>query len=138
MPSTLLKALTLSLSLPLIVVALFTIYFAVGWTRPLDRDDFEYGYRLLSVVFIASWIASIPLSLALALLHRRSPLVAYIVGAPLVALSILSFIVATFGLAELIYIGTTLLSIPAWIALVIVLLLGIARKRPQAQTPARR
>ncbi len=109
----------LSLILSLVVVIAFAIHFATGWTT-FDREDLEYGFAFLSSLFIVAWPASIPLSLALALLHRRSRLAAYLCAGPLIPLSLAGFVVAGLLQSEVVVVLVTALSLPVWIVLVVV------------------
>ena len=109
----------LSLFFPLVVGAAFVIYFATGWTT-FEREDLEFGFALLSSLLVVVWVTSIPLSLALTLLHRRSRLTAYLCAAPLVPLSIAGFIVAGLLQSEVAAVLVAALSLPAWIVLPVV------------------
>ena len=105
--------------MPLVVVAAFVIHFATGWTT-FEREDIEFGVALLSSLSIGAWLSSIPLSLALILLHRRSRLTAYLCGAPLMPLSIAGFIVAGLLQSEVTAILVVAFSLPAWVVLLAV------------------
>ena len=113
------KTIILSLCLSLSVVTFFLAYFAIGW-RTFEREDLIFGFTLLSTLFIAVWLASIPLSLALILLHRRSRRVAYLCAVALVPLSIIGFVIAGLLQSELFVIATAAISLPAWLALLAV------------------
>ncbi len=117
----------LSLGLTLIVVAAFIVYFVVGVTiidqrniMLIERDEVEFSFLLLSGMSLFWLPASVPLSLALTLLHRRSRLVAYICGAPLVLVSALGFAVSTFAASLMVILATAAFSLPAWLALLVV------------------
>ncbi len=109
----------LSLVLSLIVTAAFIIHFATGWTT-FEREDLEFGFALLSPLLIVVWLTSIPLNLALILLHRRSRLTAYLCAALLMPLSIAGFIVAGLLQSEVAAILVAAVSLPAWIVLLVV------------------
>ena len=109
----------LSLFMPLVVTVAFVIHFATGWTT-FEREDLEFGFALLSSLLIVVWPASIPLSLALVLLHRRSRLTAYLCAALLIPLSIAGFIVAGLLQSEVAAILVAALSLPAWFVLPVV------------------
>lgn len=109
----------LSLIFPLVVAAAFVIHFATGWTT-FEQEDLEFGFALLSSLAIVVWPTSIPLSLALILLHRRSRLTGYLCAALLIPLSIAGFIVAGLLRSEVAAILVAALSAPAWIALLAV------------------
>ncbi len=109
----------LSLFFPLVVVDAFVIHFATGWTT-FEREDIEFGVALLSSLSIVVWPTSIPLSLALVLLYRRSRLSAYICAALLIPPSILGFIVAGLLQWEVAAILVAAFSLPAWAALLAV------------------
>lgn len=109
----------LSLLLPLAVAAAFVIHFAIGWTT-FEREDLEFGVAFLSALMMVVWPTSIPLSLALVLLHRRSRLTAYICAAVLIPLSFVGFIVAGLLQSEVAAIVVAAFSLPAWIALLAV------------------
>ena len=71
----------------------------------------------MSSLLIVVWPASIPLSLALVLLHRRSRPATYLCAALLVPLSIAGFIVAGLLQSAVAAILVTALSLPAWVVL---------------------
>jgi len=100
----------------LVVAAAFVIHFAIGWTT-FEPEDLEFGFLLLSALLIMVWPTSIPLSLALILLHRRSRLTAYLCAALLIPLSIAGFIVAGLLHSEVAAILVAARSQPAWITL---------------------
>lgn len=110
------RTVALSLFFPLVVAIAFVIHFATGWTT-FEQEDLEFGFALLSSLLIVVWPVSIPLSLALILLHRRSRLAAYLCAALLVPLSVVGFIVAGLLQSEVAAILVAALSLPAWIAL---------------------
>ena len=118
-PSVAARTLILSLFLSLTPIAAFVVYFAFGWTT-FESEDLEYGYTLLSSLFAFTWPASVPLSLALALLHRRSRLVAYLSAAALVPLTLIGFLLAGLLQSVVLAVAPAILSIPAWIALLLV------------------
>ena len=95
------------------------VYFAFGWTT-FESEDLEYGYTLLSRLFAFTWPASIPLSLALVLLHRRSRLVAYLSASALVPLTLIGFLLAGLLQSAVLAVAPAILSLPAWIALLLV------------------
>ena len=113
------KTLILSLSLSLLVAAAFVIHFATGWTT-FEREDLEFGGAFLSTLLVLVWPASIPLSLAVILLHRRSRLAAYLCGVALIPLSVAGFIVAGLLQSEIVVIAVAALALPAWLALLAV------------------
>lgn len=113
------RTVALSLFFPLVVAAAFLIHFVIGWTT-FGQEDLEFGFALLSSLLIVVWSASVPLSLALILLDRRSRLAAYLCAALLVPLSIAGFIVAGLLQSEVAAILVAALSLPAWIALLAV------------------
>ena len=106
----------LSLLLTLIVAVAFVMHFAIGWTS-FEREDIELGATFLSTLSIVVWPTSIPLSLALVLIHRRSRLTAYLCAALLIPPSIAGFIVAGLLQSEVAAILVTAVSLPGWIAL---------------------
>ena len=97
----------------------FVIHFATGWTT-FEREDFEFGVALLSSLSVVVWVVSIPLSLALILLYRRSRPTAYLCGALLIPPSIAGFIVAGLLQSEVAAILVAALCLPAWVALLAV------------------
>lgn len=103
----------------LLVAAAFVIHFAIGWTT-FEREDLQFGATFLSTWLIVVWPASIPLSLAVVLLHRRSRLIAYLCAVVLVPLSIVGFIVAGLLQSEIVVIAVAALSLPAWLALLVI------------------
>ncbi len=110
---------TKTLALSLIVLAVFAVYFAIGW-NDIERDDIEFGARFLYIMFMLVWPASIPLSLALVLLRRRSGRAAWICGAPIFLASLMGFLVAGIALNVFFIIAIAALSLPAWITLLAV------------------
>ena len=104
----------LSVFMPLVVVSAFVIHIATGWTS-FNREDLEFGFALVSSLMIVVWPASIPLSLALVLLHRRSRRAAYLCAALLIPLSIAGFIVTGLLQSEGAAILVTAFSLPAWV-----------------------
>lgn len=108
----------LSLFFPLVVVGAFVIHFATGWTA-FEQEDLQFGFALVSSLAIVVWPASIPLSLALILLHRRSRLTAGLCAALLIPLSIAGFIVAGLLQSEVAAILVAALSVSAWIVLLV-------------------
>ena len=113
------RTVTLSLFFPLVVAAAFVIHFAIGWTT-FEQEDLRFGYTFLSSLLVVVWPASIPLSLALTLLWRRSHLTTYLCAALLIPLSIAGFIVAGLLQSEVAAILVAAVSLPAWIALLAV------------------
>ena len=109
----------LSLMLTLVVAVAFVIHFATGWTT-FEREDLEFGFAFLSSLLIVVWPASIPLSLALTLLHRRSRLAAYGCAGLLIPLSIVGFMVAGLLQSQVAAVLVAALSLPVWIVLVVV------------------
>ena len=109
----------LSLMLTLVVAVAFVIHFAIGWTT-FEQEDLEFGFAFLSSLLIVVWPASIPLSLALTLLHRRSRLVAYPCAGLLIPLSIVGFMVAGLLQSQVAAVLVAALSLPVWIVLVVV------------------
>lgn len=110
------RTVVLSLFFPLVVAAAFVIHFATGWAS-FEPEDLEFGFAFLSSLMMVVWPASIPLSLALTLLWRRSRLTAYVCAALLVPVSVAGFIVAGLLRSEVAAILVAALSLPAWIAL---------------------
>ena len=115
-PAVATKTIIFSLCLSMSVVTAFVIHFAIGWTS-FEREDIEYGFTLLSTLFIVVWPASMPLSLAVVLLHRRSRRVAWLCAVALVPLSIIGFIISGLARSELFVIATAAIALPAWLAL---------------------
>ena len=113
------RTLVLSLFLSLTPIAAFVVYFAFGWTT-FESEDLEYGYTLLSRLFAFAWPASVPLSLALVLLHRRSRVVAYLSAVALVPLTLTGFLLAGLLQSGILAIASAALSLPAWLALLLV------------------
>ncbi len=105
--------------MPLLVGAAFIIHFATGWTT-FEREDLEFGAAFLGTLLVVVWPASLPLSLAVILLHRRSRLIAYLCAVALTPLSIFGFIVAGLLQSEMVVIAVAALSVPAWLTLLLV------------------
>ena len=129
----LVNTLILSLLMSLLVTGAMVVYFAIGWTT-FESEDIEFGFTLLSRLFVFMWPSSIPLSLALLLLHRRSPSAAYLSGAVLVPLTIMGFVVAGLAQSGLLAVAVAALSVPAWIVL---LLVNVVRSWLQPEPPGR-
>ncbi|MCY4521321.1 MAG: hypothetical protein OXC13_11155 [Caldilineaceae bacterium] len=106
----------LSLGLALLVVTALAVYFAAGWAT-FEPEDFKFGYTLLSTLFVVVWPASVPLCLAVLLLHRRSRPVAYLCAAVLAPLTLIAFILAGLVLSEIFIVAGAALSLPAWLVL---------------------
>jgi len=119
------RTVILSLGLCLLVEAAFIIHFATGWTTS-ERADLEFGAIFLRTLLIVVWPMSIPLSFAVLLLHRLSRSIAYLCALVLIPLSIFGFIIAGLLQSETVVIATAALSLPAWLAL---LLLRLCRSR---------
>ena len=113
------RTVILSLGLCLLVEAAFIIHFATGWTT-FEREDLEFGAIFLRTLLIVVWPMSIPLSLAVLLLHRLSRSIAYLFALVLIPLSIFGFIIAGLLQSETVVIATAALSLPAWLALLLV------------------
>ena len=113
------KAAFFSLCLSFLVVGSFVIHFAIGWTT-FEQEDLEFGAIFLSTLSILVWPASMPLGLALILLHRRSRLIAYLCAVVLIPLSAAGFIVAGLLQSETLVIAVAALSLPGWLVLVVV------------------
>lgn len=113
------KNLVCSLSLALLVVVVLVAYFAIGWTT-LEQEDLEFGYNLLSRLFVVIWPGSVPLCLAVLLLHRYVPPVAYLCAAVLAPLTAIAFILAGMAMLEIFVVAGVALSLPAWLALLAV------------------
>ena len=126
------RTIALSLFFPAFVATAFVIHFATGWTT-FEREDIEFGVALLSSLSVVVWVTSIPLSLALILLHRRSRLTAYLCGALLIPPSIAGFIVAGLLQSEIAAILVAALSLPAWTALLVV---NWRQGRPRSSVPS--
>lgn len=118
------KTAIFSLGLALLVVGALVVYFAVGWTT-FEPEDFEFGYALLSTLFVLIWPASVPLCLAVLLLHRHSRPVAYLCTAVLAPLTIIAFMLAGLVQSEIFVVAGAVLSLPAWFAL-----LAVRLRRP--------
>ena len=108
-----------SLGLALLVVTAQAVYFAVGWTT-FEPEDFKFGYTLLSTLFVVAWPASVPLCLAVLLLHRRSRPIAYLCAAVLAPLTLIAFLLAGLVLSEIFVVAGAVLSLPAWLVLLAV------------------
>ena len=115
------KTAIFSLGLALLVVAALVVYFAVEWTT-FEPEDFEFGYTLLSTLFVAMWPASVPLCLAVVLLHRLSRPIAYLCAAVLAPLAVIAFMLAGLVQSEIFVVGGAALSLPVWLALLAVCL----------------
>lgn len=80
-------------------------------------------YTMLSRLFTFTWTfiwpASVPLSLALVLLHHRSRLAAYLMAVVLAPLTLTGFLLAGLLQSGILAITSTALSLPAWIALLL-------------------
>ena len=110
------KTAMFSLGLALLVVTVLVVYFAAGWTT-FEPEDFGFGYTLLSTLFVVIWPASVPLCLAVLLLHRSSRPVAYLCTAVLAPLTAIAFMLAGLVQSEIFVVAGAVLSLPAWLAL---------------------
>ena len=136
MLGTVIKVVLLSLWLPLMVLAVSAIRFGLGSVEDVPRDQ-------LVGLFGVAWPAAIPLTLALVLLARSSTSVAWVMGLILVALTVPAVIAAgLLGTSGILGTGIVL-SLPAWIALLVVRLKKgggkgkSAAKKPAASASAR-
>lgn len=118
------KTAIFSLGLALLVVTALAVYFAVGWTT-FEPEDLKFGYTLLSTLFAVVWPASVPLCLAVLLLHRCSRPVAYLCAAVLAPLTLIAFLLAGLVQSEIFVVAGAVLSLPAWLAL-----LAVRLRRP--------
>lgn len=112
----------LSLLLSLLVTAAFILHFATGWTT-FEQEDLEFGFRFISSVLVLVLPASIPLTLPVSLLYRRSHLAAWLCSVVLVPLSIVGFFFGGLLLSEFAIITVAVLvALPAWLALLVLAL----------------
>lgn len=106
-----------SLGLALLVVTVLVVYFAAGWTT-FKPEDFGFDYTLLSTLFVVIWPASVPLCLAVLLLHRSSRPVAYLCTAVLAPLTTIAFMLAGLVQSEIFVVAGAVLSplpgLPCW------------------------
>ena len=111
----LVRTVLFALWLPVAVLVVSLLRFGVEGMVTMDAMSF-----VQLVVF--GWPSGIPLTLAVLLLHRRVQLVAYVCAVVLAPFSVLAFILGgLFGPFVLAYV--LVVSLPAWIALGIVVLL---------------
>ena len=113
----LVRTVLFALWLPVAVLVVSLLRFGVEGMVTMDAMSF-----VQLVVF--GWPSGIPLTLAVLLLHRRVQLVAYVCAVVLAPFSVLAFILGgLFGPFVLAYV--LVVSLPAWIALGIVVLLQL-------------
>ena len=84
------KTVIFSLGLALVVIAALVVYFGLTF----GYEDFNFGFTTFWRFFVLAWPASIPLALAVVLLHRRSRLAPWLCVAVLAPLLIICFILA--------------------------------------------
>ena len=110
-----------SLWLPVLVIVVSFIRF--GFTAPLEGPGIMGAAMFLTSVatlFVLAWPAAIPLTLAVRLLHRRSPVLAYLCALILGAGSVWAVIMGgLFGPVGVV-VYALIMSIPAWALLGIV------------------
>lgn len=122
MSAVVVRTVILSVCFPVLVWLAFIMYFTTGWTTFVP-EDLKFGAVFLWTLLIVVWLASIPLALAVILLHRMSRLIAYLCASVLIPLSIFGFIVAGLLQSETVVLTVAALSLPAWLALPLVKLL---------------
>ena len=107
------KTVIFSLGLALVVIAAFQAYFGLTF----GYEDFNFGFTTFWRFFVLAWPASIPLALAVVLLHRRSRLAAWLCVAVLAPLLIICFILALLMQTIIFFIAAAALSLPVYLAL---------------------
>ena len=111
----LVRAILFALWLPVVVLVVSLLRFGLEGMVTMD------AMSLVQLV-VFGWPSGIPLTLAVLLLHRRVQLLAYVCAVVLAPFSVLAFILGgLFGPFVLAYV--LVVSLPAWIALGIVVLL---------------
>ena len=111
----LVRTVLFALWLPVAVLVVSLLRFGVEGMVTMDAMSFVQ-------LLVFGWPSGIPLTLAVLLLHRRVQLVAYVCAVVLAPFSVLAFILGgLFGPFVLAYV--LVVSLPAWIALGIVVLL---------------
>jgi hypothetical protein len=106
------KTVIFSLGLALVVIAALVVYFGLTF----GYEDFNFGFTTFWRFFVLAWPASIPLALAVVLLHRRSRLAAWLCVAVLAPLLIICFILALL-MQTIIFFIAAALSLPVYLAL---------------------
>ena len=107
------KTVIFSLGLALVVIAALVVYFGLTF----GYEDFNFGFTTFWRFFVLAWPASIPLALAVVLLHRRSRLAAWLYVAVLAPLLIICFILALLMQTIIFVIAAATLSLPVYLAL---------------------
>ena len=112
------RLLVLPLWLPLAILVVTAIRFAT--LSPVDgASGMPNAAVMIALMVLFAWIAAIPLTLAVAFLHRRVRVVAYVCGAVLVPLTVYGAVIGgLFGPVGVV-LYPLVLSLPAWIALCI-------------------
>ena len=110
------RLLVLPLWLPLAILVVTAIRFAT--LSPVEEaSGMPNAAVMISLMVLFAWIAAIPLTLAVAFLHRRVRVLAYVCGAVLVPLTVYGAVIGgLFGPVGVV-LYPLVLSLPAWIAL---------------------
>ena len=108
--------LVLPLWLPLAMLVVTAIRFAT-LAPGGEASGMPYAAVMIALMVPFAWIGAFPLTLAVALLHRRVRVVAYVCGAVLVPLTVYGAVNGGNFLPVGIALYPLPLSLPAWIAL---------------------
>ena len=110
------RLLVLPLWLPLAILVVTAIRFAT-LSPGSESSGMPNAAVMIALMVLFAWIAAIPLTLAVAFLHRRVRVVAYVCGAVLVPLTVYGAVIGgLFGPVGVV-LYPLVLSLPAWIAL---------------------
>ena len=110
------RLVALALWLPLAILVVSAIRFAT-LSPGEDAGGIPNAVVMIALMVLFAWIAALPLTLALTLLHRRVRVVAYVCGVVLVPLTVYGAVLGgLFGPVGIV-LYPLVLSLPAWIAL---------------------
>ena len=111
-----LRLLVLSLWLPLVILVVTAIRFAT-LSPGEEAGGIPNAVAMIALMVLFTWIAALPLTLAVTFLHRRVRVLAYVCGAVLVPLTVYGAVIGgLFGPVGIV-LYPLVLSLPAWIAL---------------------
>ena len=111
-----LRLLVLSLWLPLVILVVTAIRFAT-LSPGEEAGGIPNAVAMIALMVLFTWIAALPLTLAVTFLHRRVRVLAYVCGAVLAPLTVYGAVIGgLFGPVGIV-LYPLVLSLPAWIAL---------------------
>lgn len=130
-----LRLLILPLWLPLAILVVTAVRFAT-LSPGEDAGGIPGAVAMIALMVLFAWIAAFPLTLAVTFLHRRVRALAYVCGVVLVPLTVYSAVIGgLFGPVGIV-LYPLVLSLPAWLALGITILVERRRSNMRAAESA--